>query len=234
MASDLPDGIARTGRPITNAALIMIVALVAFGVTGPIPPTEPGITLALAVLLDATVIWSSDFRTERDCRRAADKASCGRKDWTGPVRVSVPRWLRQAGCAEETFLEGPAVATPSPRRPTPFPSVTGGELSDDRCELVVAAFIDDHGVERVVGELTMARVTAGGAPRTHPDPVEPARDAHERSDDAEGSAIRPPAIALVAEFDPPMPVPVDPARVRPLDQDGSHGPACHYLPFIPL
>jgi len=50
------DGIARTGRPITNAALIMIVVFVAFGVTGPIPPTELGITLALAVLLDATVI----------------------------------------------------------------------------------------------------------------------------------------------------------------------------------
>ena len=50
------DGIARTGRPITNAALIMIVVFIAFGVTGPIPPTELGITLAVAVLLDATVV----------------------------------------------------------------------------------------------------------------------------------------------------------------------------------
>ncbi len=50
------DGIARTGRPITNAAIIMIVVFIAFGVTGPIPPTELGVTLALAVLLDATVI----------------------------------------------------------------------------------------------------------------------------------------------------------------------------------
>lgn len=50
------DGIARTGRPITNAAAIMIVVFVAFGVTGPIPPTELGLTLAVAVLLDATVI----------------------------------------------------------------------------------------------------------------------------------------------------------------------------------
>ncbi len=49
-------GIGRTGRPITNAALIMIVVFLAFGVTGPIPPTELGITLALAVFLDATVI----------------------------------------------------------------------------------------------------------------------------------------------------------------------------------
>ncbi len=50
------EGIARTGRPITNAALIMIVVFIAFGVTGPIPPTELGLTLAVAILLDATVI----------------------------------------------------------------------------------------------------------------------------------------------------------------------------------
>jgi RND superfamily putative drug exporter len=50
------EGVARTGRPITNAALIMIVVFIAFGVTGPIPPTELGVTLAVAVLLDATVI----------------------------------------------------------------------------------------------------------------------------------------------------------------------------------
>jgi RND superfamily putative drug exporter len=50
------DGTARTGRPITNAALVMIVVFIAFGVTGPIPPTELGITLAVAVLLDATIV----------------------------------------------------------------------------------------------------------------------------------------------------------------------------------
>ena len=52
----IQEGIARTGRPITNAALIMIVVFIAFGVTGPIPPTELGVTLALAVLLDATIV----------------------------------------------------------------------------------------------------------------------------------------------------------------------------------
>jgi RND superfamily putative drug exporter len=50
------EGVARTGRPITNAALIMIVVFIAFGITGPIPPTELGITLAVAVALDATVV----------------------------------------------------------------------------------------------------------------------------------------------------------------------------------
>ena len=52
----ITEGIARTGRPITSAAAIMIVVFIAFGITGPIPPTELGITLALAVLLDATVV----------------------------------------------------------------------------------------------------------------------------------------------------------------------------------
>ncbi len=50
------EGIAKTGRPITNAALVMIVVFIAFGVTGPIPPTELGVTLALAVFLDAPVV----------------------------------------------------------------------------------------------------------------------------------------------------------------------------------
>ena len=52
----ISEGISRTGRPITNAAVIMIIVFIAFGVTGPIPPTELGLTLAMAVLLDATVI----------------------------------------------------------------------------------------------------------------------------------------------------------------------------------
>jgi len=34
----------------------MIIVFIAFGVTGPIPPTELGITLAVAVLLDATIV----------------------------------------------------------------------------------------------------------------------------------------------------------------------------------
>jgi RND superfamily putative drug exporter len=54
--TSVAEGVGRTGRPITNAALIMIVVFVAFGITGPIPPTELGITLAVAVLLDATII----------------------------------------------------------------------------------------------------------------------------------------------------------------------------------
>jgi len=73
------EGIARTGRPITNAAMIMIVVFVAFGVTGPIPPTELGVTLALAVLLDATVI--------RMLLVPALLGMLGERAW------SIPRWL---------------------------------------------------------------------------------------------------------------------------------------------
>ena len=73
------EGIARTGRPITNAALIMIVVFIAFGVTGPIPPTELGITLALAVLLDATVV--------RVLVVPATMALLGDRNWY------LPRWL---------------------------------------------------------------------------------------------------------------------------------------------
>ncbi len=73
------EGIARTGRPITNAALVMIVVFIAFGVTGPIPPTELGLTLAVAVLLDATVV--------RVLLVPASMALLGERNWY------LPKWL---------------------------------------------------------------------------------------------------------------------------------------------
>ncbi|MGZ6898677.1 MAG: MMPL family transporter [Acidimicrobiia bacterium] len=75
----ISEGIARTGRPITNAALIMIVVFIAFGITGPIPPTELGLTLAVAVLLDATVV--------RVLLVPATMALLGDRNWY------LPRWL---------------------------------------------------------------------------------------------------------------------------------------------
>lgn len=76
------EGIAKTGRPITNAALIMIVVFVAFGVTGPIPPTELGLTLAVAVLLDATVV--------RMMLVPSIMSLLGDRNWW------LPRWLGRA------------------------------------------------------------------------------------------------------------------------------------------
>jgi RND superfamily putative drug exporter len=75
------EGIARTGRPITNAAIIMIIVFIAFGVTGPIPPTELGLTLAMAVLLDATVV--------RVMLVPATMALLGEKNWYAPA------WLQK-------------------------------------------------------------------------------------------------------------------------------------------
>jgi len=73
------EGIARTGRSITNAALVMIVVFIAFGVTGPIPPTELGITLAMAVLLDATVV--------RVMLVPATMALLGERNWYLPTWI---------------------------------------------------------------------------------------------------------------------------------------------------
>ncbi|MGE0510126.1 MAG: MMPL family transporter, partial [Acidimicrobiia bacterium] len=75
------EGIARTGRPITNAAIIMIIVFIAFGVTGPIPPTELGLTLAMAVFLDATVV--------RVMLVPATMALLGEKSWYAP------KWLQK-------------------------------------------------------------------------------------------------------------------------------------------
>jgi RND superfamily putative drug exporter len=59
----------------------MIVVFVAFGVTGPIPPTELGVTLAMAVLLDATVV--------RVMLVPATMALLGERNWY------LPRWLKR-------------------------------------------------------------------------------------------------------------------------------------------
>ena len=75
------EGIARTGRPITNAALIMIIVFIAFGITGPIPPTELGLTLAMAVLLDATIV--------RVMLVPATMALIGDRNWY------LPKWLER-------------------------------------------------------------------------------------------------------------------------------------------
>jgi len=112
--------------------------------------------------------------------------------------------------------------------------MAGGEGSDDRGDLVVAALIGGHGVEGVVGQLTVARVAVGRTSRTHADAVQPAGDAPQRRNHPDRTSVRPPAEALLSELDPPMPVPVDPAWVRPLDQDRSHDAALHYFPFLPL
>jgi RND superfamily putative drug exporter len=50
------EGMARTGRVINAAAAVMVVVFMTFALTGPIPPKEMGLILAVAVLLDATLV----------------------------------------------------------------------------------------------------------------------------------------------------------------------------------
>ena len=49
-------GLASTSKIITSAALIMIVLTGAFAFTGVVPVKQIGIGIALAILIDATII----------------------------------------------------------------------------------------------------------------------------------------------------------------------------------
>ena len=52
----LIEGLAGTGRVINAAAAVMVVVFLTFALAGPIAPREMGVILAVAVLLDATLI----------------------------------------------------------------------------------------------------------------------------------------------------------------------------------
>jgi putative drug exporter of the RND superfamily len=50
------EGLAGTGRVINAAAVVMVVVFMTFALAGPLPPKEMGFILAVAVLLDATLV----------------------------------------------------------------------------------------------------------------------------------------------------------------------------------
>jgi putative drug exporter of the RND superfamily len=50
------DALAGTGRVINAAAAVMVVVFMTFALAGPLPPKEMGFILAVAVLLDATLV----------------------------------------------------------------------------------------------------------------------------------------------------------------------------------
>jgi len=52
----LVEGLSGTGRVINAAAGVMVVVFMTFALSGPIAPREMGVVLAVAVLLDATLI----------------------------------------------------------------------------------------------------------------------------------------------------------------------------------
>ena len=74
------DGLARTGRVITGAALIMVAVFAAFGLADMIVIKSLGIGMAIAVLLDATVI--------RALLVPATMRLLGRAAWWAPARLS--------------------------------------------------------------------------------------------------------------------------------------------------
>ncbi len=50
------EGLAGTGRVINAAAAVIVVVFMTFALAGPLPPKEMGFILAVAVLLDATLV----------------------------------------------------------------------------------------------------------------------------------------------------------------------------------
>jgi uncharacterized membrane protein YdfJ with MMPL/SSD domain len=74
------DGLARTGRVITGAALIMVAVFAAFGLADMIVIKSLGVGMAIAVLLDATVI--------RALLVPATMRLLGRTAWWAPARLA--------------------------------------------------------------------------------------------------------------------------------------------------
>ena len=74
------EGLARTGRVITGAALIMVTVFAAFGLADMIIIKSLGIGMAIAVLLDATII--------RALLVPATMRLLGRWAWWAPAQLS--------------------------------------------------------------------------------------------------------------------------------------------------
>jgi RND superfamily putative drug exporter len=74
------EGLARTGRVITGAALIMVTVFAAFGLADMIIIKSLGIGMAIAVLLDATII--------RALLVPATMRLLGHRAWWAPSQIS--------------------------------------------------------------------------------------------------------------------------------------------------
>ncbi len=74
------EGLARTGRVITGAAMIMVAVFAAFGLADMIVIKSLGVGMAIAVLLDATII--------RALLVPATMRLLGRRAWWAPSRLS--------------------------------------------------------------------------------------------------------------------------------------------------
>jgi RND superfamily putative drug exporter len=107
--SSVAVGLETTGRTISSAALIMVVVFAAFAPSRLVPVSQVGLGLAVAVLLDATVI--------RIVLVPATMRLLGDRNWW------MPRWLDRI--LPRVHLEGPVSPSrpprPAPVAPTPAP-----------------------------------------------------------------------------------------------------------------
>ncbi len=110
------EGLARTGRVITGAALIMVAVFAAFGLADMIVIKSLGIGMAIAVLLDATII--------RALLVPATMRLLGRRAWWAPSHISgFTERLGFSNHAEDECDTPEAGATPEPH---PGMGVGGG------------------------------------------------------------------------------------------------------------
>jgi RND superfamily putative drug exporter len=79
----LIEGMARSGRVINAAGVVMIVVFFTFGLSRPLPPKEMGIILGVAVLLDTMLV--------RLLLLPAVLRLLGQRAWWAPSQLD--RWL---------------------------------------------------------------------------------------------------------------------------------------------
>jgi len=99
------EGLASTGRVINAAAAVMVVVFMTFAVAGPIPPKEMGFILAVAVLVDATLV--------RLLLQPVALRLLGSSAWWMPARLD--RFLPRVGLAHDLPRAEPA-HEPAPAR----------------------------------------------------------------------------------------------------------------------
>ena len=103
------EGIGLTGGIITGAALIMVAVFGAFSLSGIVFIKALGVSMALAVLIDATIV--------RGILVPAFMRVMGRVNWWAP------RWVQRA-VARLGLYEGPDGPIERPDRPAPVPAAS--------------------------------------------------------------------------------------------------------------
>jgi RND superfamily putative drug exporter len=93
-------GIARTAGVVSSAALVMVAVFLLFATSSSLDLKEAGVGLAVAVLLDATVV--------RGVLLPASMSLLGDRNWYLPARL---RWLRVAS-HEPTGAVGALATSP--------------------------------------------------------------------------------------------------------------------------